>query len=199
VALRITLGTQAPQCVMFRGASVVVDRARTFRGRRAPAAEIADCDDATLGAGTPCGVAPGGFACGGDCPPGETCEVDDPFLPSCHCVGPAHPCGDTAPACNGACPDGTACLATSGGTVTTCACLAPDACGAAAAHPTCGGSCPAGESCHAYSSRTGAFFTSAGCTCGPDVPCSCGGGLDCPDGTVCVVQAAPGLCVAACQ
>jgi hypothetical protein len=198
VGIRITLATGV-LCALFHGDTVVTDRAGKFVGKGARAADIPDCETETLGGATPCGATPGVYECTGECPPGEQCVVDDPFTPTCHCVGPASPCGDTAPMCNGTCPDGSTCTLTSSGTFPTCGCLAPGACGDFSTYPTCGGSCDGGMSCYPYSAQTGQFLSSAGCTCATPGPCSCGGGFACPPGQICRIQQVPSICIATCQ
>ena len=198
VGIRITLATGV-LCALFHDDNVAVDRPGRFVGKHARAADIPDCDTATLGGSTPCGATPGVFECFGECPPGEDCVVADPFTPTCHCVGPNSPCGDTAPMCNGTCPAGSTCAITAVGTFTTCGCLAPGACADYSTYPVCGGTCAAGMECHPYTAQTGQFQSSAGCSCAVPGPCSCGGGLDCPPGQICRIQQVPNICFASCQ
>ena len=198
VGIRITLATGV-LCALFHDDTVAVDRPGKFVGKHARAADIPDCDTETLGGTTPCGATPGVFECMGECPAGEECVVADPFTPTCHCVGPASPCGETAPMCNGSCPDGSTCTQTSAGTFTTCGCLAPGACEDYSTYATCGGTCAPGTACYPYSSQTGQFLSSAGCTCAAPAPCSCGGGLACPPGQICRIQQVPNICFATCQ
>jgi hypothetical protein len=200
IALRITLSNVAGSqvlCALFRGADIATDRAGAFLGRGAPASNLADCSDAALGITHPCAADPNLFACVGECPAGQTCVVDNPLVPSCHCVGPNQPCGDTAPACNGTCPSGESCVVTQSGTLgSECACIPPGGCGYV---QQCGGSCPAGESCYAYSETAGQFISYSGCRCDDPTPCNCNGGIACPAGTSCRVQQVPNICLASCQ
>jgi hypothetical protein len=198
VGIRITL-TTGVLCALFRGETVATDRPGKFVGKAARAVDIPDCETETLGGTTPCGATPGVYECMGDCPPGEECVVADPITPTCHCVGPASPCGDTAPMCNGSCPEGSICTLTSSGTFAACGCLAPGACEDFSTYPTCGGACAGGASCYPYSAQTGAFLSSAGCTCAAPAPCSCSGGFACPPGQICRIQQVPNICFASCQ
>jgi hypothetical protein len=188
-------------CALFHDGNVAVDRPGKFVGKRAVATDIPDCQTETLGGMRPCGADPGVYECKGVCPEGETCVVADPFTPTCHCVGPASPCGDTAPMCNGTCPDGTTCMVTSSGTFgPNCGCLAPGECGDYSTYSTCGGTCAAGTSCYAYFSQAGQFLTQGGCLCATtDLPCSCSGGYACPAGQLCHIAAVPNLCFAQCE
>ena len=91
--------------------------------------------------------------CGGNCPQGLTCGVDQEFPDECDCFSP---CGlSEAPTCGGSCDvfgDGSVCTALSvenrGNTIDLCRCLAP---GAAvceqASSPECIGVCAPGTIC----------------------------------------------------
>jgi hypothetical protein len=198
VGIRITMAGQV-LCALFRDGTVGADQPGRFLGKHALASDIADCRTETLGGVTPCGVVPGAFECGGTCPAGESCVVDDPFAPSCHCIGPTSPCGETAPLCNGMCPDGSACTVTTAGTFTTCGCVPPGGCQGLSGYPTCGGTCPAGQECHPYFAQVGQFLRYSGCACASPGPCDCTGTLACPAGQICTFAQVPGICIPQCQ
>ncbi len=106
-------------------------------------------------------------------------------------------CGDSAPTCNGDCPQGQVCAsgAEAGGPEgggpdgrAACVCLPP--CGSALA-PTCGGACPTGTVCTSGPEAGGPEVggpETAGCACLP--PCgsavapTCAGA--CPTGSICL-------------
>jgi hypothetical protein len=103
------------------------------------------------------------------------------------------PCGDTAYACHGECPNGLTCSANPIGEG-SCVCVTPSAvpCEDTGGFPMpvmCGGACPDGLSCATIDINTESFIISCGCIPSDAVACAessapaCG--ATCPSGLTC--------------
>lgn len=179
VAVRVEYG-DVRVCAVF--ALVKQSKIGLFSAKGIDAHVPPDCDDRTL-ENPPCGEAIG---CGGWCPGDAECGAD--AFGVCSCVSPHQPCGDSAPVCNGECPDGLACGSITGGIETVCGCLPPDStpCGELSV-PACDpGACPAETSCMTENLPLPGGGSVSYCACRSEPqPSPCPGG--CPPGMTCVV------------
>jgi hypothetical protein len=182
VGIRITTGT-LQSCARFAGATIRKDDPGTFVASHAPRTANYDCSDESLNGVPPsCEGSPYPACTIGTCPGDGTCIA----FPSCHCIAPSQPCGDTSPACFGTCPAGEECFSVGPGPLPGCVCLPEGStpCGSPGA-PVCGGACPSGTSCEPIF-QLPIFGGLPSCTCAP--PGDCGaGGVDCPNGFGCAV------------
>lgn len=150
--------------------------------------EDADCGDLQV-------CDPADFVCvdvecmaEGDCPTGNFCDADGTCQPIA--------CGDAgAPACEGACPAGEACVLDEE-TLEFCHCSAPPAaCGDAAA-PACDGACPADEECLSDPFEEFCVCVGADFPCTPeDLPADLCIEAQCPVGRRCAAVAGGCRCV----
>jgi hypothetical protein len=146
VGIRVTTGTLT-NCALFEGASIRTNAAGKFVGVNAPAPALPDCSEASLRGLSACGSAifP---TCEGACGAGEAC-LPEVFSGTCHCVGPATPCGESHPTCGAACPVGEECVSLGlPSPYNSCGCVPVGStpCGSPGP-PACGGACPAGTEC----------------------------------------------------
>jgi hypothetical protein len=130
-------------------------------------------------------------SCDGMCPPGEGCDLVEPYLTEafCTCIDPTVPCGLGQP--GGYCPPDSTCGPTPGGGFS---CI-PTFC--SGPYPTCGGTCDAGRNCVPVDADGNGF-----CICAtPEFACdgaSCGG-FSCPAGEVCTVDTDPSGFACTCE
>ncbi|MFM8412653.1 MAG: hypothetical protein ACKOCT_20565 [Alphaproteobacteria bacterium] len=109
-------------------------------------------------ANPPCGLAAAG-QCGGECPAGEACVLDQTGK-ACGCAPPPKPCGvDAAGVCGGECVGTllqTCETRVDAQGVVTCGCFPRSAaCGLSAGANQCGGSCAQGETCKTFITAAG--------------------------------------------
>ncbi len=126
--------------------------------------------------------------CGGDCPPRSVCTWSD-SSGICSCVEESRPCGDTAFACNGTCPEGQRCSLL-GGSECVCADEERTLCGSDE-DPICGGECPDGQECKVFGSKYANPYQGGPCVCS-DAFCGSGGAHCAAAGEVCQLHSAFG-------
>ena len=111
--------------------------------------------------------------CGGNCPAGEECGVQDG---DCLCLPTPLACTNSeTPSCDGDCPVGSTCEEGLLG----CECVAGTLCGGTA--PECSGACPTNEACGVLSDNCSCLPVPLACTNSATPSCS----GDCPVGSTC--------------
>lgn len=180
VGIRITTGTLR-NCARFTTSTIRKDVAGAFVASRAAFTALSNCSDDSLNGVTPTCASSEFPACGGTCLGDGVCT---PTFSGCVCISPSSPCGETAPACSGVCPEGEVCAGFGPGPFTSCGCVPVGStpCGDPGA-PVCGGACPSGTACKPVRSLP-IFGGILGCDCAPPGPCGAGG-ADCANGFAC--------------